>query len=532
MGNAPSVVFKTEVLAPVTGQPFLNHALITFRPSTSDFLTGFTTSSQLWMFKDQNSLLGLVAEVGPNNWQSRLLSLGATSTEPVWRALDSLFNQQSVADAQGNRTRIPLPDAIYLGRRTSAVISQAEIEFVDNVAGTTRVRINPAGFIFAGSTPAGSLADVSIVSDGALTPTQLAAALAAALNALPAFTGLFSATPALGVVTIASDVAGYPLIIDVSVTTPGPDVTNTRVTANVANAYRDDLIEMQTAFELGSHLNPPMRRAYWITDLQADDVVNAEGFKFAEDQADVGQFNPPRPYIFQAWSSTGSKAIYFDGDLIGNFDPTATASAAVLAKAANNSTGWTRGSVNDHDRYEFNVTGLLGRCIGFLPGQVSFTSKVLYGSTTNSRMTGRDYGDNESLSQDNYFNWYSAEGARGSQKWGYLSNGSFIDRIWLADYSTYLCTLRLREWMQLKDIVTYSDDDIEAGAGIVAAALTELPAINPSTITVTFLTRAQVSSNDIALRVYKFYAAFADTFGVINQIGTLAEPINVSLQDA
>ena len=527
MGNNPSVNFKTEVLAPVVGQPYLNHALITFRPSTTDFLNGFTASSQTWMFKDQNTLLGLVAEFSPNNWQSRMLSLGATSTEPLWRALDAMFNQQSVADAQGNRTRLPLPDLVYVGRRTSAVISQTEVEFVDNVAGTTRVRINPAQFIFAGSVPKGSLADVSIVSDGVLTVTQLATALAAALNAIPAFSAVALAAAALGVVTITTDVPGYPLIVDLQVTTPGPDVTNTVTTVNIANAYRDDLLEMQAAGEAGG-----LRRWYWITDLQGDDVVNAEGFKFAEDQGDVGQFNPPNDYIFQGWSTTGDKTIYFDGDLIGNFDPNAVASASQEAKAANADQGWTRGSVNDHDRWEFNVPALLGRTIGFLPGQVSFTSKVLYGGTVNSRMTGRDYGTNESLSTDRTFNWYGSEGARGSQRWGYLANGSFIDRIWLSDYSTYLCKLRLIQWMQLKDIVTYSDDDIEAGAGIISAALTELPAINPATIVVTFLRRDQVSSNDIALRIYKFYAAFADTFGVINQIGTLSEPILVSLQDA
>lgn len=533
MGNAPSVVVKTQVLSPVTPSPYLQRALITFVPSTAEFLAGFTAATQPWMFQDQNTLLGLVAELGPNNWQSRLLSLGATNTEPVWRAVDAHFQQQSVADSQGNRTRLPLPESVFLGRRTSAAISENTVEFDTNTAGIVRVKVNPAPFIFTSGSPAGSLADVTIVADGVLTTTQLGDALAAALLAIPGFAANFDATNAAGVVTIESLIAGFPLIVEISVSTPGPTMIHTVTTNNVAAAYETDLNEMQLAAEFGSHLNPPTRKWYWCTDLQGDDIVNEEGFKWVEDQNDVSLHNPPRDYQYLGWSTSGGKPLLnLDGDLVGNFDPDSTASAAAVAKAALNNAGWTRGGVHDHDRWEFVVPALLGRTIAFLPGQVSFTSKVLYGATANSRMTPRDYGDNESLSQDRTFNWYGAEGPRGSHRWGYLANSSFIDRKWLEDFCSYIVKFRLIEWAQLKDIVAYIDDDIEAGAGIIAGAMSELPAINNDSIRVTFLRRDQVSSNDIALRIYKFYIAFADTNGVINQIGTLAEPISISLIDA
>jgi len=178
------------------------------------------------------------------------------------------------------------------------------------------------------------------------------------------------------------------------------------------------------------------------------------------------------------------------------------------------------------------VPALLGRCIGYLPGAMSFTSKVLFGSVANAQMTGRDYGDNESLMADRFFSAYTAEGPRGSHRFGYTPNGEFVDRPWLADYATYLAQVALVQWMQLNDITAYDDVTILGGRNVLARAIASLPAVNASTLVVTFLTRAQVDPNDIALRVYKYYATFADTNGIINQIGTLAEPIAINLKDA
>jgi hypothetical protein len=190
--------------------------------------------------------------------------------------------------------------------------------------------------------------------------------------------------------------------------------------------------------------------------------------------------------------------------------------------------------VHCHDRFEFLVPALLGRTIGFLPGQASFTDKVLNGSTANAKMSPRDYGDNESLADDRRLNWFGAEGPNGSARYGYSPSElvGFIDRKWLEDYASYLATKRLVEWKQLNDITTYTDADIEAGAGIIRAALAELPAIEANTIVVTFKRRSQVDPNKIAIRVYDDYSGFAVSAGVINKIGTLAEPINFVINDA
>lgn len=535
MGNLPSVEIETELLAPITATPFLNHALLTFVPSTSDFLAGFTGTNQTWMFKGADQL-GLVAALGPNDWRGRLKSMGALTNEPVYLAVEAHFNPQAVADANGIRDAITLPEVVYIGRRTRAVISQNTVEFSNNTEGSVNVKVNQSGFLFPSADPVGALADVTIESDGVLTVTQLATALAAALNAIPEFAAAFSATPALGVVTIASDIAGYPLITSVTPSTPGPTMVLKVTTANTPDDYGSltdgDLTDMQAAAEIGPLIARPTRRWYWITDLQGDDIVNSEGMEWVENQGDKTQFLPIRPYQFMAWSTTGEKVIFIGADKVGNFDPLSTDSAAAIAKTALNNEGWHRAGVTDHDRYGFAVPALLGRTIGYLPGEISFTSKVLYGSVLSSRMDPRDHGDNEYLSAERTFNWYGAEGARGSMRWGYLADGSFADRKWLEDYTTYLVREALIAWMQRANIIPYADDSIEAGAGIISLTMAQIPAINAETIVVTFLKRSQVSSNDIALRRYNFYQSFAATFGIINSIGSLADPIKISLVDA
>lgn len=532
MGNLPSVNTLGVVSAPTTETPYLNKACISFVPSTSDFLTGFTTNVQSWMSPDPVTNLGLVAELGLNNWQSRLKSMGALTTEPIYRAVSAHFQQLQVADANGVRASLKHPDVVYIGRRTRAQPSEQTVTFATNTAGTTRVRINPAKYIHAALTPAGALADVTITSDGVLTVTDLATALDAALTAVPGFTTLYTPVAALGVVTITSVADGYPLVVEITASTPGPTVTLAVTTANVDGEYASDLDDIQTAAELGSQLDPPGRKFYWLTDIQGDDEVGLQGMAWAYDQSDLSLHNPPNRYLFMAWSTTGAKVMTLDAAQVGNFNSSATASLSQNAVAANANEGYYRAGTVDHDRWEFEVPALLGRCIGYLPGEVSFTSKVLFGSVANAQMTGRDYGDNESLMADRFFSAYTAEGPRGSHRFGYTPSGEFVDRPWLADYAAYLAQRELVAWMQLNDITAYDDVTILGGRNVLARAIATLPAVNASTLVVTFLTRAQVDPNDIALRIYKYYATFADTNGIINQIGTLADPIVITLKDA
>lgn len=531
MGNNPSVFIQTTVASPVVAVPYLNHALVTFVPKNSTFATNFAASSASWMFKDPASLEGLVAALQPGNWDSRLRSLGCPETDPVWLAADAHFNQLTVADANGQRARLSRPDVLYVGRRTRAVASANTFTFATNDAGRVRIRVNPAKFLYTDSSPVGSLADVTVVADGVLTVAQLATAAAAALNALPDFSAHFLAAAALGVVTVTGDVEGYPLILSVVASTPGPTITQAVTTANVAGDYEDDLNDIQQALEYGSELDVPSRKAYWVTDLQLDDVVNAEGMAWAEDQYTSN--TPPRDYRFWGQSTSGDRRITIGGNFVGNFDPTSTDSATQTAHEANGGTGWTRGSVFDHDRFEFAVVALLGRTIGYKPGLISFTDKVLYGGTPASRMSPRDFGDNENLTNgdERAFNWYGAEGPFGSARWGYTANGSFKDRKWLEDYVTWQVTTDLIAWKQINNITAYTNDAIAAGSAIIKIAIAKVPAVIADSIGVVSLERDQVNPANIVARVYYDYVGTGLSGGIINKIGTPSEPVPITITD-
>lgn len=537
MGNAPAANILTVVASPADEVPYLNHALVSFVPEDTTFRTNFQNSTQDWMFLDQNSHLGLVMEVGPDNWQSRLRSLGATDAEPIWTACAAFFGPLSYPDESGNRSRVTKPDVLYLGRRTSAVVSVNTFTFDTNTAGRVRVKINPAKYLYAQSSPAGSLADTTVIADGVLTVGDLADNLAAQLTAITDFAAHFTAvSDGVDTVTVTSLQPGYPLIMVATGSTPGPTFTQTVTTANVANAYRDDLIEMQNAAEFGSLLDPPRRRFYWITDLQGDDTVNAEGMAFVQNQYDPAQYTPRRDYQLLAWSTSGGRALLnVGGDSVGNFDPTANASAAGLAAVANGGTGWSRAGVHDHPRYEFLAVALLGRTIGYLPGAISFTAKVLQGDTAAARVSPLDYGDNESLTlaDERRFNYYSSEGPGedGMTKWGYLADGSYMDRPWLADYVTYFAKRDLITWMARNNIIAYTDVFLTAGASILSLAIGRIPGVIPSTISVTFAPRSAVNPANIVARVYFDYVGGGTSGGIINRFGTPSSPIPITIVD-
>lgn len=534
MGNAPSVSIDATFATPSTATPYLHHMLITFVPENTTFRTNFAASTQSWMFLDPNTDAGLVAEVSGDNWQSRLKSLGATSAEPIWTALSAFWNPLAAPDSSGNRDRVTKPDVVYIGRRTSAVASVNTFSFTTNTAGRVRIKINEAKYLYAQSDPAGSLADITVVADGVLTVTELADDAVAQLNALTDFSDHFLASNVAGVVTVTSDQPGYPLIISIKSTTGGPTMTQAITTANVANAYRDDLVEMQQAAEFDTGDRPAGRKFYFITDLQGDDVVNAEGLAFAENQETDN--TPKRDYVFKAWSASGKRRITIGGNFVGNFDSTSTASAAANAHAANGGEGWTRGGVWDHDRYEFFVPALAGRVIGYMPGEVSWTAKVLQGGTDAAKMTPRDFGDDETLTlgDDRSFNWYSAEGPglEGSAKWGYLSDGKWIDDKWTEDYVEYQVRVDLLSWMQQKNITTYTNVDIKGGEAVVEQAIAKIPAVIPDSIGVVSLTRDQVNPANIIARIYYDYSGGGDAAGVINRFGTPSSPIPITIQAA
>lgn len=530
MGNAPSVAVDVVFASNTPAVPYLNHMLISFAPEDTTFETNFGATDQPWMFKDPNTLLGLVAELGEDTWQLRLKAMGATSSEPIWTALADYWNPLAAPDPSGIRERVVKADRVYVGRRTAAVVSKNTFTFTTNTAGRVRIRVNEARFLYSSQSPAGSLAETTVVADGILTIADLADNAAAQLSAIADFAAHFTATSdGVDTVTVTSLRPGYPLILNLRGSTPGPSFTQAITTANVANAYKGDLNRMQAAAEFGDLLEVPYRKYYFISDLQKDQVVNAEGAAWAEDEED--SFTPKRDYIFGMEEQTGARRITIAGNFVGDFDPLSTASPAANANAANGGEGWSRAGVWDHDRYEFYFVGLAGRCIGYLPGEISFTSKVLQGSVAAAKMSPRDYGDNESLTHSRTFNWYSGEGPGqdGSAKWGYLANGKWIDDKWAEDYIEYQIRVDLLSWMQLKNIVTYTDVDIKGGEAVIAAAIAKIPAVIKSSIGVVSLTRDQVNPANIIARVYYDYTGTGVAAGVINQMGTLSNPISITI---
>lgn len=534
MGNYGTVNPKTEILTASNAKPYLHHMMASFVPSTAQFLNGIKNSEAAYVVQSPVTNLGVAVALTPDTWAPRLKALGATVDEPIYQFMSGHFGQLLAQKPDGTRDPIELPDVAYIGLRTRAVVSKQTITFGTNTAGTVRIRVNRAKFIEDEADPAGALADVVITADGVDAVGVLATDTVAALNGVPGFAAKFLATSAAGVVTVTSLTAGFPLEIDISPSTPGPTMTTAITTANIAGDMALDLDDLQTAVELGTHLDPPSRKYFWVTDLQRDDVVNLEAMAWAATQREEEVHNPPREYLFWAHSTAGSAVITRAGAGIGNFNTTATASLSQAAASALTGEGYEAASIAVHDRMEPVVANILGRTIGYLPGQASFTSKVLYGSTAASRVTPREWGDLEYLASvdERSFGYYSAEGTLGAYLYSPTPSRSYVDRVWLKAYSTYLIRLRVTQWMQRRNIVTYTDDDIEAGSKIAAQALAELPAIVASTIRVTFLRRRQVNPADISNRVYRGYAEFADTAGVINRIGTLAQPFPISLKDA
>jgi hypothetical protein len=517
--------------------PYLHHLLITHTPPTPEALAGFLAASGDWVFKDPNTLEPLAVELTPTDYATRLKSMGYTVNDSTWWAIDAHFKGLGAIDpATGTRETISIPDKVYLGRRTRAAPSQVTFNFTTNTGGNTIFKIDPARYVFPDAVELYSRAAIQVESDGVLTVGDLRDDAIAQLTAKTAFTALYAAAAGGGAgdFTVTSAVDGQPLVTEFFVTTPGPNVTMTVTTANVAGDYALDLAAIQRALadvEKNPLQDRPGRKFYWITDLQGDDIVNAEGMKFVQDQRDPGLFNPPRDYQFRAWSTTGDKIIFRGAARIGNFDPSATASAAQEAQQANGGEGWSCSGVHDHPRYEFEVPALLGRVIGHMPGVADFTSKELVGQTRFSRMSPIDHGDNETLADTRCVDWYSDDGDNGSHKFGYMSNGSFCDRQWVEDYATYLGEKDLTAWRILRNTVQYTDADIEAGASVLADALAKIPAIITDTIRVTWVKRKGVNPNNLAQRIYVDYTATCQAAGVINKLGTSDEPIEITIAE-
>lgn len=523
MGNDQSANVNASVVAPVTEKSYQQRALFSFVPSTVAFMNAFLAlQASDDVFIDADTMEPLVLRLTPSTWQGKLKALAALPSEPVWHAANAYFNPSAEPASNGVASPVTISDELYIGRRTSAVPTVKLLTYTTNDEGSTTYWVMPAKYIF-GNNPApnkGALAIFTIAADGVLTTTQLALAFQTAFNlAVPAT--IASAAPGAnpGESEVTSAAAGYPIVILVKSSNPGPTVTQEDTTVNVANAYSTDLQEMVNAAELAGEANPlaeSVRRFYWITDLQANDVVNAEGFAFVDAQA---MLSPIRDYQFKGWSTDPE-----------NFDPLASSSPAQDAQAANGGDGWHRGVVYMHPRWEFAVAALLGRCVGYEPGGIQFSGRRLNNpGVPDAQIQPINYGDNEALANERKFDFYSSDGTDGMSKWGYLADGSYTDRKWTEDWLRRICTIELMRFQQVKEIVTYTDDDIVAGAGVIQATVATCLAVDPDTIVVTFKRRREVSANNIANRIYIDYFLVCGGRGIINQIGTPQNPVQITV---
>ena len=68
MGNNPSVNFKVDVIAPNPGLNFLHRTLLTCRPGSAAFETGFENSTQSWMVVDPGTGPGRGCPRGRRRW--------------------------------------------------------------------------------------------------------------------------------------------------------------------------------------------------------------------------------------------------------------------------------------------------------------------------------------------------------------------------------------------------------------------------------------------------------------------------------
>jgi hypothetical protein len=518
MSQDPSVVIKSQVVQQSTARPYLNRGCVTFRPSTTAFLNGFIA---LAGFKDPGTGDGLVAELTINNYASTLRAMGAQEDEPIWQFVKGMYTQEPQRAANGTIVPITRPPSIFIGRRTSAVVSRQTIDFTTATAGRVTITVNPSRFLFA----SGALASVTITADGVKSDNDLRDEAFAALNAIPGFAAVFLAAAAVpdGQFTITSLSPGYPLIVKVTSTTGGPVMTNTVTTANVANAYRDDLIEIVTASEDQDDpiTGKPERRFFFITDLQGDKVVNAEGYAYVQARRAL---TVPVDYQFHGLSRDPL-----------NFDPTsAGTSEAEIAAAANGGQGWNYGAVMAYDLYDNFVANIWGMTIGNLPGSTMFASRVLYGSTPESRCQPRNQGENASLATTRRFNYYSPEGARGQTFNSFTSDGAHIDQDWLAQYARHLATEALIRWKGERSIISFLDEDIAAGAEVITFALLKLPVFArlADELIVEAVPVSQLSANAIAGRVYLGYSVSAVSGGVIERFGAIGDPILISISES
>lgn len=520
MGADPSVVVNAEVVNPTSAVTHLQRAMFTFVPSTAPFLAGFQAAAQ---FGTPGDRIGAV--LTRNDYVTLLEGWGAAEDEPVRQALDAFFGPRAAPDAQGLRGTVIIADRVYIGRRTRAEVTQWSLQLLapdPPPAGTITVTVCPKGEGPGTQRTFTFLAQEVVAYDGVDLLTVIRDNIVAALNANADFSAVALAAPVGGdTLTITTLAEGFPLIVTVEVSVGGVNFALTKVSNHVATSWSNDLDDINRAIE---DEGEQARSYYWLHDLQWDDDVNEEAFAYMTTLAQ----DPANPQAYQYHGQSYNQL---------NFDPLAAGtSPAEIANAAK----YARASVMDHSTprqlCEFLVAALYGRTTAYLPGEINFSDRVLNGSNANAIISKQDPGLNEPLATTRFFNFYSAEGPSGSSKWGYLAssatgNPRFIDQTWLEDYTEFVATVALIQFKQVRNIVSYTDVDIQAGVGVLTRVVAAIPAIIADSVIVTFKKRTEVDPQLIIERTYVDYIVSATAAGAINRFGTQSQPISITIQN-
>lgn len=501
----------------------INAAMITFSAIDAAFRTGFEAQAR---WQDPSTGLGIADVMTPADWRSKLSLMGASEAEPIYQNVAAYFTGQSAANRQGVRQPVTRPPHLIIGLRSSGVQTQWEADFTTATAGVVTISINPSPSYYDGTH---ALAKIEIIADGVKTAADLRDEAVAALNALPAFAAAYTAAPGAGaLLEVESDAAGVPLWVSIIVTTGGPIITTTNVTANTPGAYTADLTLLRNVVELSPdpETGTPRRWFWAVTDTQADDVVNAEGFAWT--QAETGLL-PAREAFYFALSLNPL-----------NYDPTsAGASPLEQATVANGGGGWSTGCMTISRNLEWIPAAILGRCLGFLPGAgdggISWSSRQLRGTLRWSRITPQTFDDLENMIESRRGNWYSAEGDGGSFKYAVGLDGNFLDRKWAEATARLFGYTDLLGLLIENHVVAYSNTGFKRGATAIEVALLRVPGIalamveDPESINVSFTPRAQIPVGESEFREMNRYDVTARFIPGIVKFGTPAVPITFVL---
>jgi len=518
MSFDPSVVFNSVLTSQVSTRPYLNAAMETFTPSTAGFLSGFIAGAEYRDAGDE----GIASKLTVSNWEGRLRAWGADESEPIWQVVSAYFNPRGSDVGNGPvPANITRPPHLIIGRRTRAVPSEVTVVLTAAGAAGTSItcQVNRAPFIYT----AGELATFTVDQDGLKTTTNLRDEMVAGLNAITAFAALYLAAPVgPATMTITSIADGFPILVLTTATTGGPSFTQTITTANTPGDYALDLDDLRLYVEDSDDpvTGVPGRQFFWISDSQGDDTVNEEGAQWVED---AGEETLPRLYVFYGLCLNSAE----------NFDPAATTSPSQNWQAAVGGVGYSRAGLFSHDLMEWTVPSHLGRVIGYLPGECYFSSRELFGSGKYAKITPRNQGDNASLAEDRRFNYYSAEGPRGSVLWDWISSGKRLDQRWVEAYASYQVNTDVTLWKIQKQDVVYDDDTISAAASVIKGALLKIPGIArlSNLISVTYVRRAAVDPNNIAQRTYVDFTITCAYVGSIDRFGTLSEQVTITISE-